>query len=185
MFALLTEEERTFLRSILNNPAELTNWLVYADWLAERSDPRADLRAEFIRLEVRRAQLPDADPARLTLRARLEELRPGLDPNWVAVFDRPPIENCPSAFNFRCPRRWELLRGTDQPCVRHCGVCDKSVHFCHDLETAREHVHLGDCVAISTGLRRSGTDLMDPAEAEAWGCLLDDPGFSWREDVPN
>lgn len=181
MFARLTDEERTFLRSILSNPAELTNWLVYADWLDEHGDPRA----EFIRLEIRRGQLPDADPERLVLRLRLEQLRPALDPDWVAVFDRPPVENCPTAYNSRCPRRWELLQGTDRPDVRHCGVCRRAVHFCHDMEAAREHVHAGDCVAISTGLSRSGTDLMDPVEAEAWAGLLDDPLFNLHKDVPN
>jgi uncharacterized protein (TIGR02996 family) len=33
----------TFIQAILENPQEEANWLVYADWLEERGDPRAAL----------------------------------------------------------------------------------------------------------------------------------------------
>ena len=31
--AVMHHHDRAFLRAILNNPAELTAWLAYADWL--------------------------------------------------------------------------------------------------------------------------------------------------------
>jgi len=36
-------QDETFIQAILENPQEEANWLVYADWLEERGDPRADL----------------------------------------------------------------------------------------------------------------------------------------------
>lgn len=175
------DEDRSFLREILNNPAELTAWLIYADWLDEHCDPRA----EYIRLEVRREQLPETHPERLAIRTRLEQLRPSLDPDWVALFDRPAVENCTSEFDYRCPRLWELLQPTDRPDVRHCGTCGHAVYYCHDLETACEHVKHGECVAVRTGLPRTATDLMGPVAAEVCTELLSDPHIRTRPDVPN
>jgi uncharacterized protein (TIGR02996 family) len=36
-------QDETFIQAILENPQEDANWLVYADWLEERGDPRATL----------------------------------------------------------------------------------------------------------------------------------------------
>jgi uncharacterized protein (TIGR02996 family) len=44
----LNENEQGFIDAIRANPNDLTLWLVYADWLEERGDPRA----EQIRNEV-------------------------------------------------------------------------------------------------------------------------------------
>ena len=69
--------------------------------------------------------------------------------------------------------------------ARHCGVCNRDVHFCHDIETARAHVQLGECVVVRSGLPRAPFDLStDPLEAEAWACLLDDPRLSLTKDGP-
>ena len=49
MPAALTDDDKAFIRAILDDPEELTTWLVYADWLDERSDPCG----EFLRLQPR------------------------------------------------------------------------------------------------------------------------------------
>src|SRR5215471_14828390 len=36
-------QDETFLQAILEHPEDEANWLVYADWLEERGDPRAAL----------------------------------------------------------------------------------------------------------------------------------------------
>jgi uncharacterized protein (TIGR02996 family) len=36
-------QDETFIQAILEDPQEKANWLVYADWLEERGDPRAEL----------------------------------------------------------------------------------------------------------------------------------------------
>jgi uncharacterized protein (TIGR02996 family) len=61
--------EAAFLREIRDRPNDPTPRLVYADWLEERGDPRA----EYLRLEHQLTQIP----------ARLKELDGQLDPDWV------------------------------------------------------------------------------------------------------
>jgi uncharacterized protein (TIGR02996 family) len=168
----LSDEDKAFLRAIINNPAELTAWLAYADWLDERDDPRG----RFIRLELRRLDPGITQTERYGVIAGLEDLRPNLDPDWVAVFDRPRIENCDELFAFKCPKRWEELKGTADPAVRHCEACGKSVHYCHDLTAAYAHARRGACVAVGEGVPRYPGDLEhDPAEprvARTMGLLM-------------
>src|SRR5262245_38486286 len=62
-------QEEGFLRAIAAEPGDDTVRLVYADWLEERGDPRA----EFLRLEHKLGPGPRLDPRRLVLADRLEE----------------------------------------------------------------------------------------------------------------
>ena len=153
---MFTHEDRAFIRTILANPAELTSWLVYADWLDEHDNPD---HAEFLRLEVRRGQLRNTDAEWPTVEARLKELRGVVDRNWVAVFDRPDIENCQFAFEFKCPKKWESLTVLDRPSVRHCPACEKDVHYCHTLPEAQAHARSGHCVAVQLDVKRYPNDL--------------------------
>ncbi|MCI0705788.1 MAG: TIGR02996 domain-containing protein [Planctomycetia bacterium] len=156
-----TDDDKTFLRAILANPAELSAWLVYADWLDEHNDPRA----EFIRLEVRRTLLANNDPERTEIEYTLREVRKHLDPNWVTIFDRPPIENCSPKFPFKCPKQWENLLATEENTVRHCPICAKQVHYCSTIAEAREIADEGHCVAVSLAVFRYPGDLaLDDSE---------------------
>jgi uncharacterized protein (TIGR02996 family) len=99
-------EETAFVRSILADPANDSLRLVYADWLEERGDPRA----EYLRLDVALASHSDAEPSfrivswwfrapvyepierppsepRDTMLARRDELRRILDPKWLTLID--------------------------------------------------------------------------------------------------
>jgi uncharacterized protein (TIGR02996 family) len=49
-----------FIRTIQEDPADDTARLVYADWLEERGD----VRAEYLRAELELARLPADAPAR-------------------------------------------------------------------------------------------------------------------------
>jgi uncharacterized protein (TIGR02996 family) len=153
---MFTPEDRVFIRTILANPAELTAWLVYADWLDEHNNP---LHAEFLRLEVRRSQLSNTEVDWYTAEERLKELRAAINPHWVAVFDRPKIENCDAAFRFRCPKQWENLKVTGDPAVRHCDACEKKVFFCRTLPEAQDHARRGNCVAVQLDVLRYPDDL--------------------------
>src|SRR5262245_21899769 len=150
-----TDEEKAFLHAILANPAELTAWLVYADWLEEHDDPRA----EFIRLEIRRGQLAINDPERTEVEYTLREVRKRLDPNWVAIFDRPAIEDCEPAFPVKCRKQWEKTTATENHRVRRCPSCQKQVYYCSKIKEAREHVERGHCVAVSLAIARYPDDL--------------------------
>ncbi len=158
MSAPLLDEDKAFIRAILNDPAELTTWLVYADWLDEHDDPRA----EFIRLQVQ-ALSPDGSRTNpFGVLDRLEQLRPTLDQDWVAVFERSPIEHCDDEFAFKCPKKWENLKGTDNPRVRHCDTCEKKVYFCITLREARGRARHGLCVALSPAVPRHHSNLARP-----------------------
>ena len=119
---MFTAEDKVFIRAILSNPGELTAWLVYADWLEEHDNAA---HAEFLRLMARRGQLRNTELEWYTVEERLQELRATLDPNWVAVFDRPKIENCDTAFRFRCSQAVGELEGPQRTrrawcrCVAH------------------------------------------------------------------
>jgi uncharacterized protein (TIGR02996 family) len=151
-----TAEDRSFILTILANPAELTAWLIYADWLDEHDN---QLQAEFLRLMARRGQLSNTQPEWYTVEERLQELRAVLEPVWVEVFDRPKIENCDAAFRFKCPKQWESLKVTGELTVRHCDACNKKVHYCHTLDDAQRHARQGDCVAVQLGVLRYPGDL--------------------------
>ncbi|HJZ56360.1 MAG TPA: TIGR02996 domain-containing protein, partial [Gemmataceae bacterium] len=168
MFPTFTDEDKAFLRGILTNPADLTGWLAYADWLDEHDSPD---RAEFIRLEVRRTDPDVSQIDRFGIQGQLEDVRAKLDPDWVAIFDRPRIENCDQRFAFQCPKQWENLAPTDLSTVRRCDGCRKLVHYCHDIDEARAHARQGHCVAVSLAVPRSPRDLSGEEEV-VMGLLL-------------
>lgn len=66
-------DEAAFLAAIQASPADAILPLVYADWLQERGDPRA----EFVRLQHQLATTLD----------RLQHVRGGLDPAWVRAVE--------------------------------------------------------------------------------------------------
>src|SRR5262249_15161014 len=67
-----------FLSAITADPADLTVRLVYADWLEDRGDPRA----EFIRVQIEADGLPPSDPRRRAMEARAAELFAGSWGDW-------------------------------------------------------------------------------------------------------
>jgi uncharacterized protein (TIGR02996 family) len=180
MSAPFTDDDKAFLRTILSNPAELTGWLVYADWLDERDDPRA----EFVRLQARRSEPGLSQTERFGVEAQLEELVPALDPDWVAIFDRPRIENCDRLFAFRCPKKWENLTATDDPAVRYCAGCHKTVHYCNDIYTARHHARGGECVAVALGVPRRRDDLREPETHHLMGIIAMPGEYEPEPDPP-
>src|SRR5262249_22944336 len=76
--------EEGFLRAIADNPAEDGPRLVYADWLEERGDRRA----EILGRESARGRCPEGDTRRASLEARLRELLPGVGIGWLSVAGR-------------------------------------------------------------------------------------------------
>jgi type IV pilus assembly protein PilB len=74
-------EDEGFLHAILENPADDTVRLVYADWLEEHDDPRS----EFIRVQCALAKLPGSDARRPELKIRGQELYAQYGQEW----DRP------------------------------------------------------------------------------------------------
>lgn len=72
----MSNEEQGFLQAIQNNPTDNSARLVYADWLEQRQDPRA----EFVRVQ---AQIQDVEQRRKDVRRSLRKLEATLDQNWL------------------------------------------------------------------------------------------------------
>jgi uncharacterized protein (TIGR02996 family) len=163
--APLTDDDRAFIRAILADPSDDAPRLVYADWL----DERGDMRGRFLRLEVELAGLLNP-PAGAQALVELRGLAGEIDPKWIALIDRPRIENCDTErphFRFQCPKTWEQLEPTDNEAVRFCETCQQKVYFCSSVQEAAEHARRGGCVAITTlAVRREG-DLEDEKVVES------------------
>jgi uncharacterized protein (TIGR02996 family) len=67
-----------FLETILDNPSDDGPRMVYADWLEEQGDPRA----EFIRTQLKLAQLTESDPDWQWLSDRESELLTAHSDEW-------------------------------------------------------------------------------------------------------
>jgi uncharacterized protein (TIGR02996 family) len=73
-------EENAFLEAIAANPGDDPTRLVYADWLEERGDSRA----EYLRGEVDIAGMSESNPRYANLEWRLRQLRAGILAEWIA-----------------------------------------------------------------------------------------------------
>jgi uncharacterized protein (TIGR02996 family) len=164
-------EESAFLRAIAEDPNDEGTRLVFADWLEERGDPRA----EFIRLDCAVRRMTGREEDYGEVQDRWWELRAELDPAWRAVLGQSVIENCHVRFQFRCPARWQKLKATELPMVRLCDRCHKEVHYCDTIEKAKEHACAGHCVAVDLRVDRHPGDLAE-GEFELEGLLMGDMG---------
>jgi uncharacterized protein (TIGR02996 family) len=131
-------EEDAFISEILASPRDDAPRLVFADWLEERGDPRGEFLRVSVRLEALSGQEPPQEmKAKMRrvreaarLRQRLRELREVVPLAWALRLSRGWIEQCNIVGWGDCPRRWEKLRETDEPTVRHCGHCSRNVWYC-------------------------------------------------------
>ena len=152
--------EEVFVRAILFDPADEEPRLIYADWLEERGDARG----EFLRLDVALAKMSREDPAYTETFGRRTQAAAAVDLDWIARIATAPIGHCPKPlqFAFLCPKKWEQLRADDADhSIRFCSECQKTVHYCDSLESARQHARAGMCVAIDRSLVLCEGDLED------------------------
>jgi uncharacterized protein (TIGR02996 family) len=147
---LVDETESRFLEMLEREPEDDVTRLVYADWLEAAGERE---RAEFLRTVAKRAA-PSVNRKKVPLlEERLVRLSTTSDARWRALVSRPAIDGCPE-LAFKCPLKWSALTATSDAKVRHCGSCDRDVHFCATLEEVREHAWSKDCVAFDPALRR-------------------------------
>jgi uncharacterized protein (TIGR02996 family) len=82
--------DEAFLQSLETQPNDNVGRLVYADWLQEHDDTRA----EFLRLEVRLAT-NDIPAGQLgVMKTRLVELSRAAEPGWLQAVNRTPFVRC-------------------------------------------------------------------------------------------
>jgi uncharacterized protein (TIGR02996 family) len=152
--------EQQLLDAIAAQPGDAGVREVYADWLEAAGRPS---EAEFLRIQLALADARDAtDPQFSAAAKRLGELAADLPPSWRSRVAIAFIEGCPAvvpdapaspatrrlAMRVVCPQRWDKLAPTDDPAVRTCGACQRSVHYCTSIDRAREHAAAGRCVAV-------------------------------------
>jgi uncharacterized protein (TIGR02996 family) len=70
---------RGFLEDIIAHPDDNAPRLIFADWLEEHGDSD---RAEFIRVQIQRASLPEWDARQVALRLREQALIEQHEPKW-------------------------------------------------------------------------------------------------------
>jgi uncharacterized protein (TIGR02996 family) len=171
-------DEDDFLRKLLENPADDTTRLVYADWLDEQGDPVSVAKAKFLRITVRLLE-PDRNAGwRKARRRELQVLAATLDTDWLAIVSRLVIESCEGKraearekrryhllFELVCDKRWDELTVTEDNAIRYCEGCKQNVHYCDTLTVAREHAEKGHCIAVDLGIIRRPDDLSPP---HAW-----------------
>lgn len=76
-------DEARFLAAILDRPEDSISRLVFADWLDERGGTGDAARAEFLRTQVRLAELDAHDPDRVRAEGRLLELVAANGREWT------------------------------------------------------------------------------------------------------
>jgi uncharacterized protein (TIGR02996 family) len=72
-------DEQAFLEHLAADPGDDTTRRVYADWLEDHGDSRA----EYLRLELELAQVTDGEPRALELEERAAKMRADLPPEWI------------------------------------------------------------------------------------------------------
>jgi uncharacterized protein (TIGR02996 family) len=97
-------DDAHFLQAIRKRPADLAPRLVYADWLDERGDPRA----EYLRVQCQAMQSA----------ARLAELNKRIDPAWLGAVRETRLEGARSltlrsgrSILLRELRQWDIYEG--------------------------------------------------------------------------
>jgi uncharacterized protein (TIGR02996 family) len=88
------DERRALMAAIIADPDEDTPRLAFADWLQENGDEHDQARAEFIRLQIEEARLPEGDPSRTELEKRAAKLRKKHAKHWIgalAKFEQYPM----------------------------------------------------------------------------------------------
>ena len=157
------DDETVFLNEIREQPELQANREVYADWLEEHGDPRA----EYLRLQMKLGRLERTSNARRAIQRKMRRLAAEIGQDWLVELEQAPIENCHSTgeeeqdinFEFECPQVWSHLSPTEDSDVRMCEQCQSPVFFCQSVPEANSMAQAGACVAIDSTLRRKPGDV--------------------------
>jgi uncharacterized protein (TIGR02996 family) len=91
-------DERELFAAVARAPEDAALRMVYADWLEQAGDRRAD----FVRAHLELAPLPPDYPDRLVREAALAKLRVGLEASWLAVIEQERDARRGEAYNCNC-----------------------------------------------------------------------------------
>lgn len=162
-FEPLDRRELALLAAVRDAPGDEDARLIYADWLEEQGDERA----EYLRLERQWNELPSHRRLSSPIRARLVELTHRLPLEWIAAVARANIVGCPVAFTKVCPRAWQALPVGMDNRERPCRACKKSVIYCGSVSEAVRNLAKNVRVAVDPTLPRNVSDLSPRAKPPA------------------
>ncbi len=137
-------EEAAFLRAILAAPDDPTPRLIYADWLEEQRDRRAELLRWDCELRDPRTD----ESRRETLRQWLRQQVQYVAADWQAQVARPTVVNCFGTNGSDCPTQWFRLLPTEQPEVRYCPRCRETVVCVARQADAMQQLQCGQRIAL-------------------------------------
>jgi uncharacterized protein (TIGR02996 family) len=165
-----------FIRTIQADPADDTARLVYADWLEERGD----VRAEYLRAELELARLPAGAPAAPALRSRLWRAWAAVDPSWLAVFTQPRLLRAnPTPF----PASWKGTGlGRHRPCdATYCSWPYAALPALPVDQFRGEFQWLPPAPAGRVGRGRSGADSGGPQRLQRLAAAVTGQGLRLPE----
>jgi len=165
-----------FLDAIRAAPNDVATRLVYADWLDEHGHGGS----AFLRAECEWFDLPHG-PQKEECFARLQKAGVDLESYWLAAVCRAPIENCNVRFEFRCPKRWELLEKTSDETIRYCDACQQNVYFCDTIQEARDLAANRECVAVDARLSRTHNDIKPWDNLVTMGVIMPEWTRRWSQ----
>ena len=150
--------EERFLGMLREDPADDTTRIIYADWLEAQGEHD---RATYLRVVCKLADTSVHRKKAPQLRERLVKLATASEAAWRAIVSRPAVDKCDIQFAFKCPKQWSALTLTSTPDVRHCGACEREVHFCSTLQDVMFHAARSHCVAFDPSLRSDVSSVYD------------------------
>jgi uncharacterized protein (TIGR02996 family) len=181
----MTDDE-SFVRALCERPDDETTRLVYADWLDDRADPRA----EYLRTEAAWVALQPSDEQYRPLYRRVSQLAAQLDPEWFTAVSRTadlvhrawqalPDElrgRGPSTLNL--PRLWRENIGPLRGALAEAFGPDQALRrFCPPVDFV-------GLMCSAGGWRYSAPDLIEVAQEHAFGFGRDRSGVGPRTADP-
>lgn len=157
-------DEDAFIRALRERPDDETTRLVYADWLDDRSDPRA----EYLRVEAAWVALQPSDEQYRPLYRRVSQLAAALEPEWFATVSRMgPLVR----------RWWEPVAPVftpEEPAPASISVVSVPLVWANAVGRIR------DLLAKSFGESEIERRFCVPADFAAFYCLVDGMSDGWN-----
>ncbi len=83
--------------------------------------------------------------------ARMETIKKTYPRKTTDKSQKVDIENC--EFTFQCTAQWGDMKPTKIKSVRHCGDCQRDVHYCATYDELKAAVDKNYCVAVDAADR--------------------------------
>lgn len=135
------EQHAEFIAEIHAQSHDETPRLIYADWLEENGDPRA----EYLRLECELIGLEPGDVLYEELHPRFVKLRREMPEDWLGEIGRSRVMNCGES---QCPKLWKRMDATSIGTIKICRTCRQPIQYYASVAAAAVNALRDQRVAI-------------------------------------